>query len=187
MRMPARTFGEDAGLGVQVLPVAPEASAVPAPLQAPVGAEDLGADAEAWLHAQPGTTAPVLWCPSGTVENALRGADELAAKVARLASEGSWAVVRRAHGATWAQCMRVDGGWIVEVNGVPGPDCYVRRVSAGGARGRRGRRYARDHGRLMAIYQPRDVVSTPGAVAEIIWAWLRGGLVEGFTLREIDR
>ncbi|WES64649.1 hypothetical protein P0L94_00935 [Microbacter sp. GSS18] len=102
-----------------------------------------------------------------------------------LADDGAWAVVRRRHGSTWAQCMRVPGGWIVEVNGMPGPECYARRVHSIRAGMRRGRRYARDDGRLMAIYEPRDVVVTPAEVAEIIWTWLRGSVAERFALREI--
>lgn len=152
------------------------------------GEVSIATQVEEWLRASSGTSAPVLWCPRGTAEATVSGADALTAKVAALTMEGDWAVARRTNGRTWAQCMRVDGGWIVEVNGIPGPDCFVRRVQVTGIRNRklRGPRRVYDGGRLMATYGRADVIDSPEVAAAIMWSWLRGALPAGFHLHDID-
>ena len=144
------------------------------------------ADVEEWLR----TTrphVPVTWSPRGNGLLAVRDAGEVAVRVGELRDEGSWGVVSRAHAGRWAQCMRVDGGWIVEVNGIPGPDCFARRVQrvAKPRRTLRGRRRVRDKGHLMAIYLPQDVVLTALGAAEIMWSWLRGSVPDGYALRDL--
>lgn len=144
------------------------------------------AEVEEWLRARP--HVPVTWSPRGNGLLAVRDAGTLAERVGALRGEGSWGVVRRAQAALWGQCMRVDGGWIVEVNGIPGPDCFTRRVQrleSSRLHVLRGRRRVRDAGRLMAIYLPQDVVPTAQGVAEILWSWLRGSVREGFALRDL--
>jgi hypothetical protein len=144
------------------------------------------ADVEEWLRtARP--HVPVTWSPRGNGLLAVRDADEVALRVGELRDEGSWGVVRRAHVGRWAQCMRVDGGWIVEVNGIPGPDCYARRVQrvARPHRTRRGLRRVRDRDRVMAIYLPQDVVLTALGAAEIMWSWLCGSVPDGYALRDL--
>src|SRR6478609_6946938 len=151
--------------------VLPEAAAIIAVANEIVFASDV----EEWLRAQP--QVPVTWSPRGNGMLAVRDIPEVAVRVGELREEGSWGVVRRAQAERWAQCMRVDGGWIVEVNGTPGPDCYVSRVQRREKPRRlslRGRRRVHDKGRLMATYQRQDVVSTAQGVAEIMWSWLRG-------------
>ena len=142
-------------------------------------------EVEEWLRTRP--HVPVTWSPRGNGLLAVRDASEVAVRVGELREEGSWGVVRRAHAARWAQCMRVDDGWIIEVNGSPGPDCFARRVQRveKSRRTLRGRRRVRDKGRLMAIYIPQDVVSTALGAAEIMWSWLRGSVPDGYTLREL--
>jgi len=148
----------------------------------------LAGEVEEWLRVNVRPSAPVLWCPRGTAEATIGGADALAAKVATLGAEGDWAVARRAHGRTWAQCMRVSGGWIVEVNGIPGPDCFARRVQSSQKRKGmlRGRRRVHDRGRLMAIYERAEVIDSPATAAAIMWSWLRGALPAGYHLLELD-
>ncbi|QKJ18585.1 hypothetical protein [Microbacterium hominis] len=142
---------------------------------------------EEWVRTSAKPSAPVMWCPFGHPENAIGGADQLARKVATLADIGEWAVARRTHGWTWAQCLRVEGGWIVEVNGIPGPDCFARRVTRAGTRRwlPPRRREVRRNGHLMALYARPDVIRTTGEVGAIMWSWLRGGLPEGFELQAI--
>lgn len=165
--------------------VEPETGVAPAEIQERADESQFAADVEQWLRREVKPEAPVLWRPRGSGGQPVRGADDLAERVSTLAEEGEWAVVSRAHGATWGQCMRVERGWIVEVNGIPGPDCYVRRVRRGG-RGLPGtRRRVHSNGHLMAIYESRDVMATPASVADIMWSWLRGALPEGYVLCEI--
>ena len=153
-----------------------------------VSATSLATEVEEWLRVEPRPSAPVLWCPRGTAESTVGGADALAAQIATLATPGEWAVARRTHGWTWAQCMRVDGGWIVEVNGIPGPDCYARRVQIAGSRKwiPRGRRRVRDRGRLMATYRRTDLIGSAEVAGAIMWSWLRGALPNGYQLHDIE-
>lgn len=143
------------------------------------------AEVEEWLSIR--AHVPVTWSPRGNGLLAVHDVAEAAARIGELGDEGSWGVLRRTHAAKWAQCMRVDGGWIVEVNGVPGPDCFARRVQRLEKRRRlrRGSKRVRDHGRLMAVYRPEDVTHTALGAAEIMWSWLRGSLPEGYVLYEL--
>jgi hypothetical protein len=148
----------------------------------------VAAEIEEWLRGQASTSAPVLWCPRGTAEATVGGVDALTAKVATLVTEGDWAVARRTNGRTWTQCMRVDGGWIVEVNGIPGPDCFARRVRSSSARKgmMRGRRRVRDRGRVMATFDRADVIGSPEVASAVMWSWLRGALPAGYELKDIE-
>lgn len=148
----------------------------------------LAVEVEEWLRTEIRPSAPVLWCPRGTAVTTVGGADALATQVGTLVTEGAWAVARRTHGWTWAQCMRVDGGWIVEVNGIPGPDCFARRVQATAKRKgmRRARRRVRDGGRLMATYARADVIGSAEVAGAIMWSWLRGALPAGYHLDDIN-
>lgn len=148
-------------------------------------------EVESWLRSTVAAPA-VTWSPRGNGLIAVRSVAEVAERVNALLTAGSWAVVRRTHAPQWAQCMRVDGGWIVEVNGIPGPDCFARRVQVERRRPRgirkssRGRRRVHDAGRLMADYLNDDVMMRPAMVAEIIWTWLRASaLPDGYALRDL--
>ncbi len=167
------------------------------PVQRPGGAvaapemeQAFATEVESWLRHHVVAAPPVTWSPRGNGLIAVRSVDEIAERVSGLLTEGSWAVARRTHASLWAQCMRVDGGWIVEVNGVPGPACFTRRVQQ--ARGRPrlwqaiGRRRVYDAGHLMADYLPHDVLTSPLQVAQIMWAWLRASsLPDGYALRDL--
>jgi len=120
---------------------------------------------EAWLHASPAPDAPVLWRPWGRDGTPVRSADALAALVAALAIPGAWGVVERAEAAVWGQTMRVPGGYIVEVNGEPGPESFARRVVVPGAE--------------------RETFAIASEAAAVLWSWLRGGVPEGLELREL--
>jgi len=123
---------------------------------------------ELWLQLQPLAEAPVRWAPRGAAPGSpVPSRERLVELVAGLGVPGRWAVVRRPSTRLWAQTMRVPGGWIVEVNGVPGPECYARRVQT------------------MACDEPRDVLTDPRVAADVIWAWLRGQLAAGFELRDL--
>ena len=123
----------------------------------------LADEVEAWLHAQPLPEAPVDWRRSGPSAVPVRSREELGIRIARLGEQGSWGVASRTNGERWGQTMRVEGGWIVEVNGVPGPECFARRVSAGGD----------------------DIVATADIAAGILWAWLAGRLLPGYELEQL--
>lgn len=138
-----------------------------------IDATRLVADVEEWMKTAARPSAPVLWCPRGQVEATIGGVDQLAAKVATLAEEGAWAVVKRTHGWTWTQTMRVDGGWIVEVNGIPGPDCFARRVHSTGRR------------KGWMLRRHTDLVTTAAEAGAIMWSWMRGSLPEGYELKEV--
>jgi len=143
-------------------------------------------EVEEWLRAR--RSVPVTWSPRGNGLLAVRDIGEVAVRVGELREEGSWGIVKRTTATRWAQCMRVEGGWIVEVNGVPGPDCFVRRVQHSEKRRRlslRGRRRVLHNGRLMAIYQRQDVVPSAHDAAAIMWAWLRGSLPAHYELRDL--
>ena len=135
--------------------VKPEAGAI-------VTSEDearFAREVEAWIQSQAFAAPTVTWSYRGRGAMWVLDVGDLAERVGGLTDEGDWGVIRRTHAPRWAQCMRVDGGWIVEVNGIAGPDCFARRVhSARGGRMRRlvgdvvGRRRVKDAGRLMAVY-----------------------------------
>lgn len=148
-------------------------------------------EVESWLRETVAAPA-VTWSPRGNGLIAVRAVEDVAERVSGLLVEGSWAVVRRTHAPRWAQCMRVDGGWIVEVSGVPGPECFARRVQLERPLPRnpwkssRGRRCVYDAGRLMADYMAVDVLTRPAMAAEIIWTWLRASAIpDGCALRDV--
>ncbi|WP_457100173.1 hypothetical protein [Microbacterium sp. P5_E9] len=163
----------------------PEVRPEVAPIIATANEIVFAADVEEWLRTR--RHVPVTWSPRGNGLLAVRDVAEVAARVGELRDEGQWGLLRRENAARWAQCMRVDGGWIVEVNGIPGPECFARRVQrvAKPRRTLRGPRRVSDKGRLMAIYLPQDVVPTALGVAEIMWSWLRGSVLDGYALRDL--
>lgn len=151
--------------------------------------QQFATDVDHWLANEATAANAVQWAWRGAMPgDPVASVDHLAQLVRGLHPTGSWAVVTRPNADLWAQCMRVEEGWIVEVNGIPGPECFVRRVQGqrGGWRERlTGRRTVRSGGQLMAIYVPQDVFADAGTAADVMWAWLRGRLPEGFELREV--
>ena len=123
----------------------------------------LANEVEAWLHAQPQPEVPVQWRRRGGAPRPVGTADHLARLVRTLADEGAWAVVERVHGDTWGQVMRTPDGWIVEVNGIPGPECFARRVTVGGD----------------------DIFPTADECGRILWSWLRGILPGRYELLQL--
>ena len=117
-----------------------------------------------WLQLQPQPEAPVVWRAQGGADIPVRSREELGVRIARLQAIGAWGVASRTHGGRWGQSMRVDGGWIVEVNGIPGPECFARRVSTAGD----------------------DVIRSAGTAVDILWAWLAGRLLPGYELVQLD-
>lgn len=143
---------------------------------------------DVWLETLALPGAPVCWRPRGHDGRPVESAQRLAELVEGLAAVGAWGIAERSAGATWAQCMRVREGWIVEVNGEPGPDCFVRRVRRAHvttADRLRPRATVRDRGRLMATYRAQDVVATAAEAASIMWSWLRRAHLEGYELAEV--
>ena len=57
------------------------------------------------------------------------GQQHRAALVGSLIEVGEWGSLRQPNDVNlWNQTMRVPGGWVVEVPGLPGPDQFARRV-----------------------------------------------------------
>jgi len=94
----------------------------------------------------------------------VRDQDALLSHVASLALR-DWGVAERIVAPMWGQTKRLAAGWIVEVNGVPGPECYARRV-------------VRDDG---------VETFTAATAAHLLWRWLRGGVPAGHSLRDLRR
>lgn len=135
-----------------------------APAKPDVASEaGLANEVEAWLHALPLPDAPVQWRRRGGAPQPVTTRDQLARLVPTLAEEGAWAVVERVHGDAWGQVMHISDGWIVEVNGIPGPECFARRVTARGD----------------------DLISTADECGRILWSWLRGILPGRYDLLQL--
>lgn len=146
-------------------------------------------DVEAWLHTQTEPDVPVRWLPQGGGRVTVRNPEHLAELVAALTIPGAWGVLERPVTSRWAQTMRIDHGWIIEVDGGSGPDAFARRV-----------RWAEDQtphasnprmrctnsagGRGATYFFSEWITSSAGA-AQIMWTWLRGRLAEGYELREV--
>ncbi|PJI93550.1 hypothetical protein [Luteimicrobium subarcticum] len=126
---------------------------------------DVAAEAEAWLRTQPRPRLEVSWVRRGRV-TLVRDAAHLASLVAAL-GQGAFGVLETPS-VRWAQTMRVDGGYVVEVNGVPGPDCFVRRAVALPGPGR-------DAG-------SGDLVPTVSEAADLLWCWVHARALPGYEL-----
>jgi hypothetical protein len=128
-----------------------------------------------------------LWRPFGGTGFTIADADHLIDLISMLAIDGDWAVAER--GSSWAQAMRVPLGWIVEVNGEPGPECFARRVRPAGL----SEHPTHDQlgawsldGLQRATYTPSEGVASAPVAAALIWGWLHGELLEGYTLRQLE-
>ena len=117
------------------------------------------------------------------------GQQHLAALVGSLVEVGEWGSLRQPNDVNlWNQTMRVPGGWVVEVPGLPGPDQFARRVQLlNTAPFTIDRDQSSNHedGRG-AFYLAADVIPTAAEAARVMWSWLKGSLPEGYELRQID-
>ena len=120
-------------------------------------------EVEAWLHDQPSPEAPVQWRFRGRAGVPVRSREQLGIRITRLRRTGAWGVAARTDGGRWGQVMRMQGGWIVEVNGIPGPECFARRVSTGGL----------------------DLIAKRDDAVDVLWAWLVGRLLPGYQLVDL--
>ena len=141
---------------------------------------------EELLHALAPKHVPALWRRSGWSGVAVDGPDQLAGHVSNVDETGEWGILTDADNRAWAQIMRLDGGWIVEVNGY-GPDAFAHRVvGPAGNRGRR-RRAKASNGKVAAGYYDGELFVTPRDVARLMWFWVqRGRLPEGCSLRRVE-
>ena len=162
--------------GLLTTPVAPE----------PVRVSSIADEVEAWLRTVVQPAQPVWWLPRGDAPVAVRGREDLAELLARLDKVGEWGVAKRPHTAMWGQSMRVRDGWIVEVCGIPGPDCFARRVRAVGSRSAgRAKPRAGRLGRPTVTYQKGESIGSASEAADVLWSWLCGRLPDGYELRDV--
>ncbi|WP_062378474.1 hypothetical protein [Demequina pelophila] len=128
----------------------------------------LGEEVERWLRARPQRGAHIRWKRSSVARDAVRTRAQLQAKVATLSVKGQFGVADLAAlPEVWCQTMRVDGGYIVEVNGVPGPECFARRVHRDGD-------------------SEDDIFPTAQDAGTAMWKWLHGTLPAGMVLRQLS-
>lgn len=153
----------------------------------PPATTTLGSAVDLWLHSQELPDVPVRWWPQCGGHTAVSSVEQLAGLVARLLPAlGSWGVAERVLTGAWAQTMRIPHGWIIEVDGGPGPNAFAQRVQrtsrcVAGVR----QRCTNAEGGRAATYFTTEVIGSPSDAARIMWAWLRGRLPPGYELRAI--
>ncbi len=110
------------------------------------------------------------------------GQQHLAALVGSLVEVGEWGSLRQPNDVNlWNQTMRVPGGWVVEVPGLPGPDQFARRVQLlNPAPFTIDRDQSSNHedGRG-AFYLAADVIPTAAEAARVMWSWLKARCPRG--------
>lgn len=146
---------------------------------------DLADLVEEWLRTQTQPQEPVIWTTEHGRRFVVDDAVQLAARLRALKHPGDWGVVARASGRPWAQSMRVDDGWIVEVDGGTGPQNYAKRVQRIGEPLTDLHRACADVPFRGVSYFGDESFGTPLEAARVLWAWVAGGLPLGYSLREL--
>lgn len=142
---------------------------------------------EAWLQTQVEPQFALRWCPSGSLSVQVRSTAQLTDCLSRLLGLTAWGVLEREGGAPWAQAMRVNGGFVVEVNGHD----WAQRVTPIGSLGPDGPRTTareRDRGRQPhgTSFLEGENIPTASGAAQILWSWVCGGLLPaGYQLRAV--
>lgn len=146
---------------------------------------DTMAEIETWLQTQVEPEIQLLWNGAR-----VRSTVELADLVGALRLAGWGVLETRAH-FPWAQCMRVRGGFVVEVCGDGGPESWVRRVYPIGSLGPDGPRVRTKAVGVraglptgMSHLEGEDIPTASGA-AQVLWSWVARGIVPaGYQLRD---
>lgn len=142
---------------------------------------------ETWLQTQVEPQFALLWRPSGGWNVQVRSTAQLTDCLSALSSLAAWGVLERMGGVPWAQAMRVDGGFVVEVNGHD----WAQRVTPIGSLGPDGPRTSTrnlDLGREPhgTSFLEGENIPTASSAAQILWSWVCGGLLPaGFQLRNV--
>lgn len=123
-------------------------------------------DIDTWLRTQVQPEVPVRWKRKGGGRGTVKDAQHLAELVAGLGAVGDFGIVER-EGVGWGQTMNVGSGFIVEVNGIPGPECFTRRV-------------------VSTFGEGGEIIGSASSAAMVLWSWMRTGLPGGYILRQFD-
>jgi len=141
---------------------------------------------EELLHALASKNEPALWRRRGWIGVAVSAPDQLVGHVSNLDETGEWALLTDGDNRAWSQIMRLDGGWIVEVNGYGSDDFAHRVVGPAGNAGRR-LRCRGSNGQIAAGYFDGELFDAPREVARLMWFWVQcGRLPEGCSLRRVQ-
>ena len=157
------------------------------PVRVGVSGLDATAEIETWLQTQVEPGVPLLW-----KRRPVRNTVELTDRVAALGL-ADWGVLETQSGFPWAQAMRVEGGFVVEVCGDGGPQSWARRVYPIGSLGPDGPRVRSKAADVRpgvptgTSHLDGENIPTASGAAQVLWAWLHGGLPAGYALRNVTR
>lgn len=143
-------------------------------------------EVEEWLAAQARPDEPLLWRPRGNRGVEVESLEQLLGLVRGLTMVRDWAVLERG-GRHWGQTMRIEDGWIVEIDGIGTEEQFARRVYPIGSLGPAGGRtpsFDAD-GECAASHMDGESVSSREA-ALILWTWMRGALPSGYESRTLE-
>ncbi|WP_061962311.1 hypothetical protein [Demequina flava] len=143
--------------------VAPVRTPVETPLAEP--GLDVSKELDTWLETMVKPESPVRWRHRGRAPIPMSSATALESRVRLLSNQNDWGVVERRRAGEWAQTMHLPDGYIIEVNGVPGPHCFARRVQG---------------------VDGSEKFASAAVVADVLWSWLRISLPAGYSLRELS-
>ena len=142
---------------------------------------------ETWLQTQVEPEVALLW-KGRPVHNTVQLID----RVEALGLAG-FGVLETPARFPWAQCMRVDSGFVVEVCGVRGPDSWARRVYPIGSLGPDGPRVrtkapgVRPGDPTGTSFLEGENIPTASGAAQVLWSWVTSGtLPAGYQLRDVD-
>ena len=155
-----------------------------------VGVPGVGAitEIETWLRTQVEPEAPLLW-----KGRPVRNTVQLTDGVESLGLAG-FGVLETPARFPWAQCMRVEGGFVVEVCGLGGPESWARRVYPIGSLGPDGPRTrtkapgVRPGEPTGTSFLEGENIPTASGAAQVLWNWVKGGILPtGYQLRDVNR
>ena len=151
-----------------------------------VQAVDATTEIETWLRTQVEPDVPLLW-----QSRAVRNTVELTDGVESLGLAG-FGVLETPARFPWAQCMRVDGGFVVEVCGLGGPESWSRRVCPIGSLGPDGPRTrtkapgVRPGEPTGTSFLEGENIPTASGAAQVLWSWVKRGILPtGYQLRDV--
>lgn len=137
-------------------------------------------EVEAWLQTQVEPEEVLLW-----KHRPVRNTVELTDRIEALGLAGFGALETTTR-FPWAQCMRVDNGFVVEVCGDGGPDSWARRVYPIGPRVRSKAPDAGPGEPTGTSFLEGENIPTASGAAQVLWSWVRrGGLPGGYQLRDV--
>ncbi len=142
-------------------------------------------EVETWLQTQTQPKEPVIWTPEDGEKVTVSSAVHLSGLLQALARPGDWGAVALASGRPWAQAMRVETGWVVEVDGGTGPDNFAKRVQRDGESLTDLQRACPDVPMRGVQYFGDELFASALEAAQVLWAWVCGGLPAGYSVRNL--